>query len=182
MPEEAGLLVLGLGNLLCGDDGVGVAAVELLRQRYEAPPDARVVDGGTLGLSLLPLLEDARDAILVDAVSTGAPPGTPVRLEGEDVPLAARERLSVHQVGVADLLGGAHLVGRTPERLVLLGIVPESLDLFVGRSVAVESGVADLVERIVGEAAAWGYRFLPRSEQETVEARRDGPLALHAGL
>jgi hydrogenase maturation protease len=181
MPD-GGLLVLGLGNLLCGDDGAGVAAVEMLRDRYETPSGTAVLDGGTLGLSLLPYVEDARDAILVDAVQADAPPGTPVRLEGSAVPLAARERLSVHQVGVADLLGGAHLVGRLPQRLLLLGVVPETLELRFGRSASVEAALPDLVERIVTEAEAWGYRFVPKAEHGEKGARSDGSRPIDVAL
>jgi hydrogenase maturation protease len=180
--EDGGLIVLGLGNLLCGDDGAGVAAVEFLRERFEPPADASVLDGGTLGLSLLPFLEDAQDAILVDAIQADAPPGSPVRLEGRDVSLAAMERLSVHQVGVADLLGGARLVGRLPQRLVLLGVVPESIELRFGRSASVEAAIPDLVERVVAEAEAWGYRFVPRGEREGIGARGDGARPVHAGV
>jgi hydrogenase maturation protease len=179
-PEN--LLVLGLGNVLCGDDGAGVAAVELLLRRYDVPPGASVLDGGTLGLSLLPWVEDARAAILVDAVRADGPPGSLVRLEGRDVSLAARERLSVHQIGVADLLGGALLVGRLPERLVLLGIVPESVELRYGRSPSVEAGLPALVDRVVSEAEAWGYRFVPKEEHETHSSGRARALALDAGL
>lgn len=182
MAEDGGLLVLGLGNLLCGDDGAGVAAVELLRERFNAPADASVLDGGTLGLSLLPHVEDARAAILVDAVRAEAPAGSVVRLEGTDVSLAARERLSVHQVGVADLLGGAHLVGRLPGRLVLLGIVPETVELRYGLSASVQSALPDLVRRIVTEAEAWGYRFVPRETHEGVGARSDGARFVRARM
>jgi hydrogenase maturation protease len=182
VPEDGGLLVLGLGNLLCGDDGAGVAAVDLLRRRFQAPADARVLDGGTLGLSLLPYVEDARDAILVDAIRADGPPGGPVRLEGSDVPLAAMERLSVHQVGVADLLGGAHLVGRLPQRLLLLGVIPESIELRFGCSASVEAALPDLVERIVAEAEAWGYRFVPRRGHEGIGARGDDARPVHAGV
>jgi hydrogenase maturation protease len=180
--EDGGLLVLGLGNLLCGDDGAGVAAVELLRERFQAPDGARVLDGGTLGLSLLPYVEDSRDAILVDAIRADGPPGSPVRLEGFDVPLAAMERLSVHQVGVADLLGGAHLVGRLPHRLILLGVVPESIELRFGCSASVEAALPDLVERIVAEAGAWGYHFVSKAGHAETRTRSDGARAGGAGL
>jgi hydrogenase maturation protease len=153
------LLVLGLGNLLCGDDGLGVVAVHLLARQYQAPEGAYVLDGGTLGLSLLPYLEDARDAILVDAIRADGPPGAFVRLEGDDVAPALASRLSVHQVGVADLLDGARWRGRYPSRLVLLGLVPETLELGLPRSPAVEAAVPALVDRIVIEALRLGHGF-----------------------
>lgn len=156
------LLVLGLGNPLCRDDGVGVAAVSRLLRRYEPPCGAVVLDGGTLGLSLLPQLEDAEDAILVDAVRDGAAPGTLVRLEGAEVRPAVEARLSVHQVGVADLFAAAELRGRLPPRLVLLGLVPAALDVAVGLSPEVASRLPALVEAVIAEALRMGHRFLER--------------------
>ena len=155
----AGLLVLGLGNVLLGDDGVGPAAIARLRDAHDIPGGARVLDGGTLGLSLLPYLEDARAVILVDAVAADAPAGTLVRLEGADVGPAVAERLSPHQVGVADLLEGARWHDREPVRLVLLGIVPESIELGLGLSEPARRSLPALVELVCAEARACGFPF-----------------------
>jgi len=121
------VLVLGLGNVLLGDDGIGAAAIDRLERDYRVPPEVRLVEGGTLGLSLLDEVGGAEHVILVDAVAADAPPGTLVRLDGADVTDAVRERLSVHQVGVADLLDAARLIGRYPASVVLLGLVPGSI-------------------------------------------------------
>jgi hydrogenase maturation protease len=175
------LLVLGLGNVLCGDDGLGVVAVHLLQRRYRAPDGVLVLDGGTLGLSLLPTLEQAREAILVDAIRAEGPPGTFVRLEGDDVAPAVAARLSVHQVGVLDLLEAARWRGRYPSRLVLLGLVPESIELGLARTPAVERAIDGLVEEIVAEAGELGYAFVPRTGDETA-ARVPDDLAHAYGL
>ena len=95
------LLVLGLGNVLCGDDGLGAVAIARLTDRYEIPDGMSILDGGTLGLSLLPYIEDSEKVILVDAINAEEPPGSFVRLEGDEVGPAVAGRLSVHQVGVA---------------------------------------------------------------------------------
>lgn len=166
MDRSIPLLVLGLGNVLCGDDGLGVAAVERLLEAYQPPEGVRVLDGGTLGLSLLPYLEDARNAILVDAIRDVAAPGSLVRLEGEDVAPAVAARLSVHQVGVVDLLDGARWLGHTPEKLVLHGLVPESLELSVVRSACVEQNLPELVRRVAEEAGSLGFPFRLRSRHE----------------
>jgi hydrogenase maturation protease len=179
--SPSALLVLGLGNVLCGDDGLGAVAVYLLQRRYRAPDGVSVLDGGTLGLSLLPLLEDARAAILVDAVRADGPPGSFVRLEGDDVAPAAAERLSVHQVGVADLLEAARWRGRCPSPLILLGLVPESLELGVGRTPRVEAALPGLVERVVAEARGLGHAFEPRTSDE-MAANGPGDLAHVYGL
>jgi hydrogenase maturation protease len=179
MSEQSGLLVLGLGNVLCGDDGLGVAAVALLNRRYAAPPGVDVLDGGTLGLSLLSHLTRARSAILVDAVRTGASPGSVVRLEGTMVMPTVLERLSPHQVGVADLMLAAQLIERAPEHLVLLGLVPDSLDFGLGLSPAVATRLPGLVERIADEARALGYEFDPH---EDAACRSGGDVARLYGL
>jgi hydrogenase maturation protease len=120
-----------------------------------------VLDGGTLGLSLLPYLQQARRAILVDAVRTGDPPGTIFRLRGDDVEHAAAGKLSPHQVGVADLLDSVRLIGGGPEELLLVGIAPSRIELELGCSPAVESRIDDLVDAVIDEAARLGFHFVP---------------------
>ena len=181
MDRPTRLLVLGLGNLLCGDDGLGAAVVARLDRDWEPPDGALVLDGGTLGLSLLPYLEDADDVILVDAIRDDAPAGDLVRLTGEEVAPAVLNRLSPHQVGVADLLDGARLHDRYPRRLVLLGLVPRTLGLGVERSVAVEQRLPQLVEEVVTEAGRMGHAFVRRTEDEKA-VRLCGDVARVFGL
>lgn len=164
--EPAPLLVLGLGNVLCGDDGLGVAAVRSLERGYSLPEAVRVLDGGTLGLSLLRFFDGMDDVLLVDAVRLEAPPGTLVRLEGDDVAPAVRERLSVHQVGVVDLLDSLRLLGSYPRQLTLLGLVPQTFELGVGRSAPVVRALPRLTEAIAAEIRRRGHAIAPRSEDE----------------
>jgi hydrogenase maturation protease len=176
------LLVLGLGNLLCGDDGLGVAVVDELARRYRPGPGVRLLDGGTLGLALLAHLRDCEDLILVDAVLSDAPAGSRVRLSGDEVAPAARERLSVHQVGVADLLDGLRLLGTYPRRLVLLGLVPRNLELGLGLSPPVAAGVEELTREVVREVEAMGYALSPRPYHEASELSRSAAVAGLVGL
>jgi hydrogenase maturation protease len=175
------LLVLGLGNLLCGDDGIGPAAVNLLARRYDAPPGVKVIDGGTLGLSLLPYIEEAQQVLLIDAVRADLPCGSFVRLLDEEVAPAVAQRLSVHQVGVADLLDAARWRGAYPPRLTLLGLVPATLELGLKRSEAVEARLPLLVEWIVEEARRFGHAFVPRND-ETGVVRSAADVARVFGL
>ena len=181
MDRPIHLLVLGLGNLLCGDDGLGAAAVARLDRDWEVPEGVRVSDGGTLGLALLPYLEDARDVILVDAVNADEPPGSLVRLLGEDVAPAVLHRLSPHQIGVADLLFGARLRDRYPRSLVLLGLVPASIELAIERSAAVESRLPWLVDEIVAQAGRMGHVFVRRPNNSS-DSRDRGHVARVFGL
>jgi hydrogenase maturation protease len=169
MSEATPLLVLGLGNVLLCDDGVGAAAISLLLDRYRPPRGVRILDGGTLGLSLLPYLQEADNVILVDAIRADAPAGSLVRLDGEDVAPAVATRLSPHQIGVSDLLDGARWLGRYPARLVLLGIVPGAIDLAVGLSPAAARSLPALVERVVEEAARLGVAFTRVADTNTDE-------------
>jgi len=178
--KPIGVLVLGLGNVLLGDDGLGAAAVSRIERNYRIPPGVSLEDGGTLGLSLLGLLAESDRVILVDAVRTGSPPGTLVRIDGEDVMDAVRERLSPHQVGVADLLDAARLIGRYPSTVTLLGLVPEFIDLSVVRSSSVEAKLDELVEAVVQEVQSLGYELLPETEREGRHHASD--LTHHFGM
>jgi hydrogenase maturation protease len=171
--ERIPVLVLGLGNVVCTDDGAGIAAIHRLIRDYAIPDGVVALDGGTLGLSLLPLVDSADQVILVDAVQADAPPGTLVRIEGDEVAPTVYERLSPHQIGVADLLAGASLLDRYPDRVLILGVVPESIDLGLLRTPSVEAALPDLVEQVVEELCALGYPLI-RSESRD---ERDGGTA-----
>ncbi len=178
--RPARLLILGLGNVLCGDDGLGGAAAAELHRRYRLPPGVQVMDGGTLGLSLLHYASQPETLIMVDAIQADGPAGTLVRLCGDDVAPAIQSRLSVHQVGVADLLNGLRWTGTGPAQIILLGLVPETIELELGRSPAVAAALPQLVEAIVLEAAALGFELVPREKDELLPLGDSGfaPRAL----
>lgn len=169
-PDRIAVLVLGLGNVLCTDDGAGVLAVHRLRREVAVPAGVRVVDGGTLGLDLLALVAASDRVILIDAVRDDGPPGTLVRLAGADIGPAVYERLSPHQIGVADLLAGAALCERYPGEVVIVGVVPETTELGMGCTPAVAAQLPALVERVVDELHAMGVAAV----------RRDEPAPAHA--
>lgn len=182
MSERTPVLVLGLGNIVCSDDGVGVAAVHRLRREYDLPTGVRAIDGGTLGLSLLPLVDSADNVIIIDAIRADGEPGTPVRLEGDEVPPAVYERLSPHQIGVSDLLAGASLLNRYPKRVVLVGVVPATVELGLERTPEVEAQVPALVQRVVAELDALGYPATRRAEGSDEQTRSMDRVADTLGL
>ena len=164
--SESRLLILGLGNLLCTDDGVGPQAAQAIAETRIVPEGVQVLDGGTLGLSLLPYIEDAERAILVDAIEIDAPPGTLVRLEGDAVGPAVATHLSVHQVGVSDLIEAARWRGRIPPTLVLIGLVPESTELGVELSPRVQAAMPALITAVLDEARALGFALPPKRRSD----------------
>jgi len=183
IPEpEVELLILGLGNVLCTDDGLGIAILAQLERGYYVPPGVRLMDGGTLGLSLLSELESAPRVLIVDAIQTNASAGTLVRLEGEEVLPAVRERLSPHQIGVADLMDAMRLRRSTPPQMVLLGAVPENIELGVGCTTPVRAAMPDLIEAVLHEAASMGFHFELRRSRDEVSALAIGPAADVLGL
>ena len=133
------------------------------------PRGVRVLDGGTLGLALLPYLDEADVVILVDAIRNDGPPGTLVRLDGDQVAPAVATRLSPHQIGVSDLLDGARWLDRYPSHLVLLGLVPEEIELSVGLSPDVARSLPALVAQVVAEAASLGFCFVRDAHTRTDE-------------
>ena len=157
------LTILGVGNILCSDDGLGPAVVTRLGNEYEGD-GVQILDGGTLGLTLLPILDDSDRMILVDAVRADDAPGSMIQLEGEDVLPAVRLRLSPHQVGVADLLDAARLRGTMPGRLLLIGLVPETIELGYGLSDPVDHAVPELIDAVIEQARNLGYPLEPRTE------------------
>jgi hydrogenase maturation protease len=130
------------------------------------PEGVVALDGGTLGLSLLPLVDSADQVILIDAINADGPPGTQVRIEGDEVAPAVYERLSPHQIGVADLLAGASLLDKYPERVVILGVVPESIELGLERTPAVAAAIPELVRRVVAELTELGYPPQPPEDRD----------------
>jgi len=149
------ILVLGLGNILLQDEGLGVRALEQLVTQHRLPADIQALDGGTLGLDLLPYLEQATDLLILDAVQTGQPPGALVRLEGDAIPSALSLKLSVHQVGLQELLALGNLQGTLPRRIVLWGMEPASLEWGLDLSPAVAARLDDLVGAVAQELDGW---------------------------
>ncbi|MBI5656028.1 MAG: HyaD/HybD family hydrogenase maturation endopeptidase [Geobacter sp.] len=154
------VLVLGIGNLVMSDDGVGVRVVQRLAAGYRFPPGVSLLDGGTLGLDLLPRLEGVERLLVVDAIDSREEPGTLVRLSGEEVPVALATRLSPHQMGLKDLLAVADLQGNCPAEVVLVGVQPACIEMGMELSSAVGGRFDELTQRVLDELAAWGVEPL----------------------
>jgi hydrogenase maturation protease len=157
-----GILVLGLGNPVMTDDGVGLAALERLRASYDLAPWVELADGGTWGMRLLPMIEDHDSVLFLDAISTGAAPGTLVRLEGDGIPRGlGTGKISPHQVDLQDVLAAASLRGRLPRRMVALGLQPERVEMGVGLTPVVEAALEALVAAAVDCLEGWGAPCRP---------------------
>lgn len=150
-------LVLGLGNPLMGDDGIGLAALRRLQEEWEVA-DADLVDGGTWGMNLLPLIEDTSRLLLLDAIRGGAEPGTVLELERESLPRYLQQKLSPHQIDMKEVLALAELRGTMPEAAVAVGIEPARVELSTELSPVVEDRIDDMVLAAVNRLVHWGHR------------------------
>ena len=158
---EGKVLVLGIGNLVMSDDGVGVKVVQRLQRDYRFPENVEVLDGGTLGLDLLPKLEGIERLIIVDAVETGQKAGTCVRLAGEELPIALETKLSPHQMGLKDLLAVSQLMGHSPRQMVLIGVQPGSIEMDTELTSEVEAVMEILISNVLKELKEWGIETSP---------------------
>jgi hydrogenase maturation protease len=149
------VLVLGLGNELFTDEGLGcVAARELAAMDL---PGVEVVDGSTLGIALLPVLAGRRAVLLLDAtVGRDAAPGDLLVLRDEEVPASRYLTVSAHQVGVSEALAAAQLAGYPPPHLAAVGMVPVSLETGWGLSQQVTDAMPGLVGAALDVLREWG--------------------------
>ncbi len=164
-PEEAAnkhMLVLGVGNILLEDEGLGVRTLEILQQRFEPPSGLQWLDGGTTGMGLLDDISGCDHLLVLDAVQTGDPPGTLVRMTNEEVPVYFGMKITPHQLGLSDVLATLELTGEQPGSVTVLGLVPDSMEMSLELSESTRSRVEKLVSAAVDELAKLGYPLVPR--------------------
>lgn len=165
------ILVLGIGNVLLTDEGIGVRALKELERRYTYPTNVELLDGGTAGIELLRHIRNRDYLIIIDAMKCGQEPGTVFRVEGDEVPAAFRTRISPHQLGLSDLLAAAMLTDELPANLVLYGVEPESIDIGLDLTETVEANVDKLVGAVADELRSLGCSLVPIEANFTEKAR-----------
>jgi hydrogenase maturation protease len=149
-------VVLGLGNVLNRDEGLGIFCLDLLRSRLPDCGGVEFLDGGVLGMALLPVVEACGHLLLLDAVDAGRPPGTVVELSREEIPRLARLKLSWHQLGFQEVLEFAAVRGNLPERLHLVGVQPFDIVSGYRLSPAIEEVLPKIADRAVEILKEWG--------------------------
>jgi hydrogenase maturation protease len=185
------ICVLGIGNLLWADEGFGVRCVEALQQRYSFAPHVSLVDGGTQGLYLIPVVQQAGRLLIFDAIDYGLAPGTLKLVRGDEVPrFLGAKKMSLHQTGFQEVLSLAQLTGSYPKDLLLIGCQPQELEDYGGSlRPVVKAAMEEALALAVNEITAWGGQPVPRqqplSAREAVtadklalaayEAQRPGP-------
>jgi len=148
-------VVLGLGNILNRDEGVGVHCLEPLRRLRPDCPGLEILDGGVLGLELLPIVESSSHLLVLDAVDARKPPGTVVVLEAEEIPAYAQIKMSWHQMTFQEVLQLAKVRGHRPEHLHLIGVQPEDISTGSELSPAVRASIPAVLDRVLEVLGRW---------------------------
>jgi hydrogenase maturation protease len=160
MTEAMNVLVMGVGNTLLQDDGIGIHVTEALKTATDRQPemdqDLTILDGGTIGLSLLPEVENADALIIVDAAEIGKEPGSVGIFIDEEIDqhLSGKKR-TVHEVAVVDLLSAADIQGRRPAHCALIAIQPASTDWGLEPTPAVRAAIPAACEAISTITTRW---------------------------
>ena len=158
--SERRTVVIGLGNPLMADDGLGLAALARLATDWRIPPDVDLVDGGTWGMNLLPLIEDAARVLLLDAIHAGAAPGALHQLDRVHIPKYLATKISPHQVDLADVLALAELRGSLPADTVAVGLEPERVEMSNELSDVVRCRLDEVADAAAAQLAAWGHEMV----------------------
>jgi hydrogenase maturation protease len=144
--------IIGIGNILLRDEGLGVHALRALEEGFLFPPGVELIDGGTMGLDLLPYLEGKDALLIMDAVDMGA------------IKAFLDTKFSVHQIGVPDMLFAASLKGILPPRLCLAGMQPGVVETGLEMSDPVRAALPALLEAARGKLISWGMEVTKRAD------------------
>jgi hydrogenase maturation protease len=162
--EHKRILVLGVGNILLHDEGVGVKAVDKLQAEYDFSDNVQLFDGGTLGLRLLDPISEADHLIVVDCVRNGHRPGTLYRFSMEDFEKRVTVKNSLHQLDLVETLAFAEIIGNRPTTVVV-GIEPENIMPWgLELTEVVQARLEDMCATVLEEITAAGGSFQPRQE------------------
>lgn len=149
------ITVLGVGNILMQDEGIGVRVVEQLLRQYTFPPNVQVLDGGTLGMELLRFLVGTDKLILVDAVAGNLPPGSLYQFRNDEVKAYFKEKVSMHELGIQDVLSVMDVLEKPVQEIMILGVQPLTIDIGLEMTPLVGKTVGIIVQKVLLALKNW---------------------------
>jgi hydrogenase maturation protease len=159
MTADQQIGILGVGNLLLGDEGFGVHVLRRLQEQYRFPENVELLDGGTSGIMLAPFIESKDALLVIDVVNLAEEPGTIHVYENRDVRAGnIQTRMSPHQVGLLEILDLCRLRGNAPDWIEMITVVPADLSTRIGLSPALEQAVEPVIEMVLQRVPAIGPR------------------------
>ncbi len=147
--DTANIVILGLGNTLLQDEGVGVHVANRLKSNYRFSPEVTIIDGGTFGLDLLPYIENKEHVILIDAVNFNQKPGYVERISKTDILTQLNTLMSVHHLGITDVLSTAKLLDKEPKNICMVGIQPKSIEAGLEMTSTMKNSVEHAINIII---------------------------------
>lgn len=159
---ENSIVVLGVGNILLTDEGLGVHVVEDLKANYTFTPQISLIDGGTMGMELLTYMRGMKKILLIDAVNGGEAPGTIYEFPHRELEQYFTDHISVHEVGMQDILRIRAIQENPLEDAIVIGVEPESLDVGFEPSVPVQKALPEVKERVLRVLRKWGVQIEPK--------------------
>lgn len=149
------ITILGIGNTLYTDEGLGVHALSALEEKYGIDQQVELVDGSTDGMSLLGPVEDTDYLIVIDAINAGKEGGHIIELSGDDIPAYYGIKMSIHQLGFQEVLLASKLREKYPKHIVMIGMQPTSLELGIGLSETNEAQLPKLIKLVEQQVDKW---------------------------
>ena len=149
------ITILGIGNTLYTDEGLGVHALAVLQNKYSMDPQVLLIDGSTDGMSLLGPVKDTDYLIIIDAINAGKEGGHIIELHGNDIPAYYGIKMSIHQLGFQEVLLASKLRERYPKNIVMIGMQPTSLELGIGLSETNEAQLPEMFKLIEQQVNKW---------------------------
>lgn len=159
---ENSIVVLGVGNILLNDEGLGVHVVEDLKANYTFTPQISLIDGGTMGMELLTYMRGMKKILLIDAVNGGEAPGTIYEFPHRELEQYFTDHISVHEVGMQDILRIRAIQENPLEDAIVIGVEPESLDVGFEPSAPVQKALPEVKERVLRVLREWGVQIEPK--------------------
>ena len=159
---ENSIVVLGVGNILLTDEGLGVHVVEDLKANYTFTPQISLIDGGTMGMELLTYMRGMKKILLIDAVNGGEAPGTIYEFPHRELEQYFTDHISVHEVGMQDILRIRAIQENPLEDAIVIGVEPESLDVGFEPSAPVQKALPEVKERVLRVLREWGVHIEPK--------------------
>lgn len=160
------IAIIGLGNILLRDEGIGVHVINTIKQRYTFSPYVEVIDGGTMGLDLLPIFQRHDRILIVDSVDFGMKAGHIGIIENDAIPSTLNSKLSVHHIGLSDVLFASKLMGISPSEICLIGIQPGSIDIGLDMTEEINGKMDTLIDAVIGKLREWNVKCVLLSHQE----------------
>jgi hydrogenase maturation protease len=157
------ITILGIGNLLMGDEGVGIHAMNTLQESYTFSPNINFVDGGTIGIDLIPYFEECKKMIIIDAVDSQEDPGFIVTLANEEIHYRFNTKLSLHHAGLSDVLSIIKLQEIDAPDLILFGIQPKTVEMGIELSDVVSGRMNQIISMMVKKLEEWKIECKPVS-------------------